>query len=477
LLGNVVRDTLLPPLSRSAGAARTEISKEQARIEDLSRRAQALVQRREFDGAFSLYSQILSKAKRAVFASSYLVPAMVETVPAGAMIELDGSGAGATPKWAFLPSDPDSRLRLKAPGFQPLEIRDPVGTILDSRSPRLRIALVPEILWETRQGGGAFALQTASDPAIIPVVGADGVLRGKKPQGDTLWETPLEAGTELACPPRVAGPALLLATREGKVEALALATGKPAWSWRMKEAKKDIGLGPSFRGQVLVLAGGNAVLLNPFTGLVTRRLEVAVKKGQDLPMDGLFLGVAAPFALFLEGNGDLAGTDLRTGKRAFVREGLLQGAQRIIAKEGNLAVLGKDGLLFGLSAEGKKKLWETKLGGEYSFLLSLPGEWVCVGSRSGSLLCVSSRTGLPLWKSSLEGELAALSGEERSGGGLVVVELLREKKNVVGFLAAANGKLEWEVEVSHGEASSVQMLDRAVLVSAPSRGIVAFKRP
>jgi len=273
----------------------------------------------------------------------------------------------------------------------------------------------------------------------------------------------------------VAGPALLLGTKDG-VEAFALSTGKPVWSWKAKKADKGLCLGPSFGGQVLVLTG-EAVLLNPFTGLVTRRFPRAVEtEDQDTGDHPALVAVATSFAIFREGKGDMVGTDLRTGKRAFVREGLLQGAKKIIVKEGILVVLAEGGLLFGLSADGKRKLWETKLGGEYSFLSSAKGELACVGSKGGSLVCISSRTGLPLWKSSLEGELRGLYTEETTGD-LIAAELLRENKRITGFLSTGNGRLEWELEASNAESVSVHALDRAVLVSSPSRGIVAFRKP
>ena len=167
------------------------------------------------------------------------------------------------------------------------------------------------------------------------------------------------------------------------------------------------------------------------------------------------------------------GADLRTGKLEFVRRGLMKDVRWMAARQGNLVLLGNDGLIAALSMDGTTRLWEMAAGKEYQLACGAGSDLVCLGGPEGSVLCIDARSGGPVWKTSVEGKLLKIWCKDDSDD-LIVADLLRDGQNVVAGILAKDGSLRWELAAAPSELSSAHEGHGLLVVSSPSLGIVSL---
>ncbi|HVR74457.1 MAG TPA: PQQ-binding-like beta-propeller repeat protein, partial [Planctomycetota bacterium] len=470
LFTRVSKETLITPLAERAEKGRTMIARKRARSDQLLEKAARLVQSQDFVAAFKAYREILVESTDAMLASSYSVPVFVESVPPGAAITVDGKALGAAPRWIFVPSDSRTRLELSRPGFQLYTVQDPLLARFEAKDPRLRAVLLPVTVVTAPAAGGTLATGVPSDPQILVVLGADGVLRGLNSRSlRVLWETPLEAGVSISGPPRLAGPAVLLGTDRGAVLGVSITSGKQVWSARIARGPGEVLLGDLHAGDVLASASGRVVLLNPQTGLVSLELR---PEGPELAS---FLFASRGLGLTGLRTGGLVVTSLRTGKVKYAKEGFLKDS--LAAAAGGALLIGRrDGRVFAFTIESDAIRWETRFAQPIK-LACVPREgFICLGTSSGSLMCVDTKAGQTAWKTSFDGTLKALDTME-GGGDMIVATLAMGGETVLAAVSARRGKVLWEFHAGPEESASVRMDERFVTVSTPERGVVLLRRP
>jgi len=468
LFERVFEETLLSPLVARAETGRAEIESRRTRTDELITSAADLFRSGDFKAAFGVYRQILLGAHDTVLASSYSVPVLVETLPQGARIKLDGKTMGRTPRWILLPSDPASELTLSHQGFQSVSMSGVLQPMLDANDHRLRVTLEPRILWAAERVGGEIATGDSLDARIIAVLGADGVLRGLDPfVGRTRWEAPLDRDFRSVRLEQAAGPAVLLSTAPGRILAFSLASGRYAWTARVSPKRDGVLVGPVYRGQLLVTSTQRTVLLNPQTGLVARQIDVPAGR----PVKNV--SVAGDRGLIELSGGDLVVADLRTGRREVVRERFLHNAVRTVVRGRALLVLRENGTLEAYSPPAEEQLWETQIGAQYSLVCENNATSVCVGSATGAIVCVDTRDGMSVWKTSVDGKLNALSGSK--DGQTIVAHVERDGETVVNGFSAQTGDALWGYRTGPSEASSACVAEKRVLISSPSCGVVSLE--
>lgn len=467
-LSAIAEGGLVPQFRERAAALLRELREFRSRAEERLGQASAALKAGRYEEAFHLYREVLEGVRREAFASGWLVPVLVESVPPGAAIVLGRETIGRTPRWVMLPAATETLLRVEAPGFQTAYAVDPLRTPLEEKTHRLRFALEAPPAWSSCAGGGV-AAEGARPGDPFPVLGADGVLRGIDANAARLvWEAPLETGSVLKAP-RVIAPAVLVAPGRGRLVALSIAEGRIAWSKVVAPEGLDVAIGPSYAGQAIVMLGRRARLVSPLSGWAVRDLDL----GQGEPAG--IAAVVGDVGLFPLRSGGVAGTDLRTGKLEFVGWKDF-GSVRAIASAGTeAALLSSTGRLAATGRSGGAFLWEVRLGAGWAHLAASSGR-VWAGSVEGRIACFESRKGTRLWERDLGDRLVALSADETDPR-LVFAQAVRGEKLALLALSSREGDPLWEVELGPEEQVSVRTLGGFVVVSSASQGTFAVRIP
>ncbi len=460
---------IVPQFRDRAAALLRDIRQFRSRAEERLQAASAAMKLGQFEEAFYICREILEGVKRETFASGWLVPALVESVPDGADVIVGRESVGKTPLWVKLPAARDTLLRIEAPGYESDYFVDPLGRLIDEKTHRLRAVLELPAVWKSCSGGGVAAAGVSESSSLLPVMGADGVLRGFDPRmGRCVWQAPLEIGTVLRSP-ILSGPAVLMAPGGGKIVSLRLADGSLAWGKSVAPLGIDVLVGPAYAGQILVTMGRRVRLLSPLTGLFVRDVDVGGDEPSGIP------AVLGDVGLFPLRSGGVAGANLRTGKLEFVRWKEL-GCVRGIASAGSVAALLYGGGRVRAAAPSNASfLWEKDLGSGWTHLAAAR-DLVWVGSADGKIVCFDARSGSPLWRQELGGQMRLLDSEG-SARNYVFVHAVRSGRVSVTALSARKGGVRWEKELGPEEVASTTAFGDFVLVSSPSRGLFAVRIP
>jgi outer membrane protein assembly factor BamB/tetratricopeptide (TPR) repeat protein len=467
ILGTVAKRTLIPALAARAVALRAEIQRAEDEREGRLRHAAKLVQGRDFEAAGRTYIEILARERRSIQASIYSVPVLVDSIPRGAEIEVDRKQEGRTPRWVFLSPDPDSVLKLSLGRFQGIQIRDPLSDVVRSGAPRLRKALVPESGWRTASWGGTVAVGARLDGPVIPILGADGVLRGIAPGArKPSWETPLDGPFAPRGAPVAAGPVVGVATGSGALVGFAVSSGRVAWTLNLGERGGPILLGPVLSGQISAMRGTEVILVNPQSGLVQRKIDA----GFEVRPEGF--AVAGNHAFAVDARGRIARIALRGARRDVESDDLVKGPALLFSRGEGLIAVSRSGRAAGLPPALDGKAWEVGVGGEARAACAAGGT-VCIASPGGALVCLDAVAGTPLWKAALDGEVTSLSPAGSAAEALAAT-ITREGRACAVAIGLADGALLWEVEAGRGEEPSVVLDGRSAVVSSPSLGVIVL---
>lgn len=460
---------IVPCFRERAASLAAEIREFESRANERLQAASAAMKCGRFEEAFSICREILDGVKRETFASGWFVPAYIESAPEGAEVIVERESRGRTPTWVMLPAAKDTPLRVGAPGYEPAHFVDPLGKLIQENSHRLKAVLELPSVWSSCAGGGLAAERAFGSESVIPVLGGDGVIRGFDVKlGRWIWQRPLEVG-EVLKPPILAGPAVLVPLAGGRIVCLRVADGSLAWAKSFAPQGIDVRIGPAYGGQLLVLAGRRARLVNPLTGLVVREVELAEAE----PYGNA--AVVGDLGLFPLGAGGVAGASLRTGKLEFVRWRELGCPQRIASAGSEAALLYRGGRIRVVAPSKERFLWDAELGAAWTHLAASSGQ-VWVGSEDGKIVSFDSRTGSPLWRQELGASIKVLFADERASK-FLLVQAVRSGRLVALALAARTGSVRWEKDVGPEELASVGLAGDLVFVTAPSRGILAVRIP
>jgi outer membrane protein assembly factor BamB/tetratricopeptide (TPR) repeat protein len=464
LFGNLLRKSIIPLYQKRAEAGRSEIARLESRREELLDQARKQVQGKDYAAAFTTYAQILKDAQRSLFAADYSVPVLIETVPDGASIDLDGSQSGRSPRWVFISSDPDTVLRLSAPGFRALTLKDPLGLRLEAGNHCLRAALEPEMAWTTEGWGGVIARGGSVADPVLPVLGADGVLRGiDLRQRRPLWEVPLDKSLASEAAPFICGPAVLLASTDGRAVAFSLRTGRVAWTARVGAPGSPLFFAGTARGQVIAASGGALVVLNPWSGLPLGRIPLAA------PAAAGRVAFWNDLVCLAGEKGSLTAVELPGGRRRFHREGVLTEGARILVAGDTLLAIGKGGTITGFSTSEGRKVWETRLPAECSAACAVAGGRLAVATEAGSVVCLDGRAGTPAWKASLDGKVREMvAGAD--GADRIAAVVQRGEESAVSVLDAADGFVRLEIPAV-GAAPSAETGGGGLAASSATLGV------
>ena len=466
LFGKIAKSGIIKPYVERAEVGRQEISHLDARRQALLQQAMKLLQEGDTDGSFRIYVDVLRGADRSLNASHYTVPLCIETVPQGALLEIDGNAVGRTPRCVGVPSDPASRLRLTLPGFEPSEIADPVGQAVATGSGRMSRVLAPRTAWETSGYGGILAGGESPPDGSVIVLGADGVLRAIDPRGTPRWEVPLDGRIVPTGPPVVAGPCAVLGTTQGKALGFSIASGKVLWTARLGTSGA-VHLGPRVEGQIAITCGRGAALLNPLVGLVSKRFPGSAEAVGFSAWEGSRDGA------LLCADGKLNRVALRTGTPDGAEDLTSEPVVALVRAGETWAALGSGGGLVGYGRR-RERLWSVKVPASATALRGAGAARIVLGSPDGSLIGLDATTGSPAWKTSLEGKLLALS-ESESGGEVILATVDRDPGGASAVAIHARGGIVlWQIPLAPGESASAHFQGQKLLVSSPSLGIKAI---
>ena len=469
LFGKIAKSGIITPYIERAEVGRQEISHLDARRQALLHQAMKLHQEGDSDRSFQIYVDILRGTDRSLNASQYAVPLSIETVPQGALIEIDGSAVGRTPRCVGAPSDPATRLRITLPGFQPAEIVDPVGQALAAGSGRMSRVLAPRTAWETPRHGGMLAGGESLPDGSVIALGADGVLRAIDPRGVARWEVPLDGVIVPTGPPVVAAHCVVLGTTQGKALGFSVTTGKVLWTARL-ESSGTVRIGPGVEGQLAMACGKGAALLNPLVGLVSKRFT-----GSSDAI-GLSAWEGSREGALLCADGKLHRVALRTGASDGAQDLLPEAVVALVRAGDTWAALGSGGGLVGYGRR-REKLWAVKVPPSSTVLRAGGSARIVLASPDGSLLGLDASTGSPSWKTALEGKLLSLSEPEGSGD-VIVATVDRDPGGAAAVaIRARTGSVLWEIPLSPGESASARLQGQILFVSSPSIGIRAIPVP
>jgi outer membrane protein assembly factor BamB len=273
----------------------------------------------------------------------------------------------------------------------------------------------------------------AVDPATgIVVAGTrDGWLRALRPDGSTVWD--FRGDGPFDGSPRIDGDTVYVGASDGRLYAIALATGKErwrydakeelatrpavadgtvyvaslqdaifaidartgAWKWQYRHERKEGGF--TIRGAASAIVDGGAVFagfsdgsvtaLDPATGAVRWDRRVA-PKGQFLDVDSIQVEGGRVFAAAY--SGAVVALDQKTG--ATVWEFPTKYASRVAAFPGTIVGLSASAV-FALSAQDGTVLWSTPLGGIPRSAPIRAGAWLLVPSGSGGLRALEVASG------------------------------------------------------------------------------------
>jgi tetratricopeptide (TPR) repeat protein len=473
----VCRETPFPPLATRAESGLDEVQALLSSTKTTLDQAAMLWKDGKREEAFAAYRQILVADRHEE--GVQFVPVWVETVPPGAAVEVDRYPVGEAPRWVRIAPDPSTRIRCSLAGFRATVVEDPVGRLLDGDSPRLRIVLEVENLWGRPDGGGLIAECVDPGSEVLPVLGADGVLRSwdiyaGEPASRLRWAQPVATDALTVRPPREAGPAVIVQGQRGMLFGYSLAGGRLAWSSHPGRGKSGGGptvLGPEYAGQVVAVVGDTALLVNPLTGLAVRRFELGGEKPSGPVARAGELGVFA-----LEGGG-LGCVSLRSGRLESIRDRELRGISGLAESGGTVVVLHGEGTVTGISPREPGRIWQEGFGRDGAEVWAAEGGLLCLGSRSGQVsfrdLRRGTEAGSPV---SLPGTLEKLSLPEDTVD-RVVAHVTREGRRVLVALSIPTGRVLWELETGPAELSTVHARGSRVVVSTPSLGVVAIRPP
>lgn len=484
LFQEVYEETPFPPLASRAESGVEEVRETLSIKNTAVERAERLIDKGEWEEAFAAYRQVLL-ADRHEEAIQF-VPVWIETVPPGAALEVQGYPlidhlkVEDAPGWVRIPADPSTSLSCSLAGFRTAVVEDPVGRLLDGDSPRLRIVMEVETIWERADGGGLIAESVDPGSEVLPVLGADGVLRGwdiyaREPAPRLRWAQPVEPDAIMIRAPHEAGPAVIVQGQRGMLFGYSRETGRLAWSAHLGRRTESAGgptvLGPAYAGQMVTVVGDTALLVNPLTGLAVRRLELGDEKPSGPVTRAGDLGV---FALQ---DGGLGCVGLRSGRLEFIRDRELREISALAESGGTLVVLHGKGSVTGLAPGEPGRIWQESFQSGGTDVWAAGGGFLCLGSRSGRVAFRNLRQGTEAGPTvSLSGTLEKLS-LSRGARDQVVAHVTREGRCVLVVLSIPTGKVLWELETGPAESSSVHVRGSRAVVSTPSGGVIAIRPP
>ncbi len=246
------------------------------------------------------------------------------------------------------------------------------------------------VAWELRAAGG-FGQPAVSGDTLF-AGSSDGHLYAVAvATGKPRWT--YDAKEDLSTRPAIAGGTVLVASLQDTVFALDAASG--AWKWHHRREQKAEGLTILGAASVQVSEGtafaaysdGFAAALDVATGAVRWERRVA-PAGTHLDVDALLLDGQRLYAAAY--SGAVLALDARTGETIWSYEA--PGSAQLALAAG-LVVAVTSSSVVGLSRTDGGAIWTAPLGGAPAGAPALAGNWVLVPAGSGGLRWLEASTG------------------------------------------------------------------------------------
>lgn len=466
-------ETGSPYLTLREGARALAVRLEARRQSLLERLEQAsdLALDGRFERAFALQREILQAGSEDALFTGVRIPVRVDTVPTSARLTIADEDAGISPSWHLMPLDSGCMLEATLPGFQSVVVLEPARICVNQRQSTLRIALVPTSLVETVDGGGEIAAGIGVDDAVLPVVGADGVLRGLDVGKSWAWRLLPEPGELMRAAALVHGKLVLVATSKGAVLGVAPASGTINWQSTLGQGASRIRLGPAHKSNVLVSSEASVVLLNASNGRLVRRLDIGAARQPH------FQDVSGDTAVVLSANGDWIGCDLESGKKLFEVKNRFGNVKTLQVVRDHVVVQQENGVVLVTSIDGQAERWRQKFPQEIT--IGVPGGQglILVGSHAGVVQGLRLETGEPVWRAELDAALSDITVSTQSSARYFIAHTVRKGKRVFVAVSMQDGARLWEVTRGLAEASWAHCNPGLVVLSTPSTGVVVLQVP
>lgn len=323
-----------------------------AKIDRLHAQAQQLEKNGNYQAARKAYMQLVADHPWSLGHIKVELPVEVVSLPAGAALSIDGKSQGVTPALVHYPPLKDLTLKIAKAGCREQTIK-----LNDDPDWRPGVIVLPKLAkWEFTTGG------------II------------------------EAS------PVVAGNKVIIGSRDGKVYALEVASGRLLWDFK----------GPKFEAFISAPVVGNDkvyVTTNTEGSIIAIQLDTGEKIWQfDTKQMMRSSPCITPEGLICVGSFDkhlYALAETQTGavevRWKFPTAGSIQSTPRYF--DGKLYFGSDDGNVYCVSTDQGTKIWEFPTGAEVRSSPWVEGGTVYVGSDDGHLYALdANNNGQPLWK-------------------------------------------------------------------------------
>lgn len=208
-----------------------------------------------------------------------------------------------------------------------------------------------------------------------------------KPAFGVAWQQAFRAAVTAS--PALAGDAVVVGGRDGRVYSISRRDGSRQWSY---DAKGGVGASPVARNGVVVAAdyGGNVVALRAGSGAVIWKRALREKIVSTPAMTGERVVVGTV-------SGRVCALSLESGRVLwkFAARGAVRGS--IVEADGTFLVPSQDGRLYALDEATGSRRWVLSVGGPVAASPASDGDIVVVGSPRGDVLAVDLAHGKPRW--------------------------------------------------------------------------------
>jgi outer membrane protein assembly factor BamB len=324
--------------------------------------------------------------------------------------------------------------------------------------------LVPPIFleWKPVEPGG---------PAVDPVTGIvvvgtrDGWLHALRPDGSVVWEFRGAGPFDGAA--AIDGDAVYAGSSDGRLYAIALATGKERWRY---DAKEELATRPAVSGGIVYVASLQDTLFAVDAATGAWKWQHRREKREGFTIRGAASPVVGGGAVYAGySDGTVTALDPATGAVRWERRAGPKGeyldVDSIQLADGRIFLAAYSGAVMALDAQTGATVWE--FAAKYASRVAVfPG--IVVGVSTSAVFALSPQDGTVLWSTPLDGVPRAAPA--RVGSWLLVPA----GKGGIRVLELANGRTLRALETGSGISAAPAVLGSRVYVLSNGGALLAL---